>query len=187
MSLATIINHVKSSCSPSISPIFRQTGVQMMQMMAFRFTLGIHESPGCVRSTSGTANSSGRRVQLGYPTKKRPRLVGFRLNEDKKNRCHKHIHPAQTNGLYFNLIQLNLDSDGVGTPNSHHPPRKAKNMASQCSRLSQEVIFGIKEASRGWEIVPCLLLNLPLLRKEYLTFWDNRLHLHVSIKPLPKR
>ena len=126
MSLATIINHVKSSCSPSISPIFRQTGVQMMQMMAFRFTLGIHESPGCVRSTSGTANSSGRRVQLGYPTKKRPRLVGFRLNEDKKNRCHKHIHPAQTNGLYFNLIQLNLDSDGVGTPNSHHPPRKAK-------------------------------------------------------------
>ena len=126
MSLAIITNHVKSSCSPSISPIFRQTGVQMMQMMAFRFTLGIHESPGCVRSTSGTANSCGRRVQLGYPTKKRPRLVGFRLNEDKKNRCHKHIHPAQTNGLYFNLIQLNLDLDGVGTPNSHHPPRKAK-------------------------------------------------------------
>ena len=56
----------------------------------------------------------------------RQRLVGFRLNEDKKNRCHKHIHPAQTNGLYFNLIQLNLDLDGVGTPNSHHPPRKAK-------------------------------------------------------------
>ena len=97
--------------------------------------------------------------------KKRPRLVGFRLNEDKKNRCHKHIHPAQTNGLYFNLIQLNLDSDGVGTPNSHHPPRKAKNMASQCSMLSQEVIFGIKEASRGWEIVPCLLLKLAIVPK----------------------